>query len=166
MFSSKQEYLNLTVGEARHRPTAGHLEASALAGLGQPLLYDIEPDTCLCATNINDGDHDTTQHLGTVKRESVPMQVLSIPHAIPPAQSSSNLDSEGYLKLWVSSELLDNEVTHNGTFDKVSPPLSTMDTHDVTEEEKCIPSLSTVEDIYPTTSLQCTTEHNSHETKL
>lgn len=140
-----QEYLNLTVAEARHRPSAGHLEANALAGLGQPSLYDIDSLSSNNACTCTPDDDTTSQNID--KNEDL----LCTPQTLTQARSSSNLDSEGYLKLRMSSELLDHS-------DRI-PSSPALGTCHVTKEDEGIPTPSIFEDILNTT------EH-SQETEL
>ena len=150
----------MTVVEARHRPSAGHLEANALAGLGQLSLYESDSaDECSCTPDPGDIDHnDVTQNINTIRNKDIPMEMLSTSHAISQLGSSSILDSEGYLKLRVSSDVLDSKLQQaNDMLEKISPSPNTMDICHMTREE-CMPKLSTFEDFSPIATIQTTTE--------
>ena len=156
-----QAYLNLSVVEARHQPLAGHLEATALAGLGPELsdvtaIEDADSDTCVCASVVVDTDQarNCEADRGLYERNG---SLLNVPtfltsHFISRTKSSYNIDSEGYLKLRVSSEqLLDSRVPHEDEPDKTTSadPTSTVPVASchVTQEES-IPVLITTEETY------------------
>ncbi len=145
--------------EARHQPLAGHLEATALAGLGPELsaIEDADSDTCICASVVVDTDQARSCEADRGLFERRNGSLLNVPtfltsHFISQTKSSCNIDSEGYLKLRVSSEqLLDGRVPHEDEPDKTTSedPTSTMPVASchVTQEES-IPALITTEETY------------------
>lgn len=104
-----QEFLNLSVAEASYQSMARLLEANALEEIGQLTESNSQQrETLICARNPQFDNHQesiSAESVTTCSHKQVP------PHA--PSQlledelpASSNLDSEGYLKLEVSSDQL------------------------------------------------------------